>query len=196
MMRTMAVLVLVCIPLEIRANPQSYSPKHRAQIVEKSLRALRNTALDELRSWQGRVDRISAGLCDSPFHARNTRCLLKQAGRFCGVESSLQQERCALVMDILLTNKLSEQRFLDRRARYVLMEQSNFRAAMRKQLEFRYAQWVIGLSMSIEFSKHVPLPVRIDRYCERAGRDERLSWQRCVAATVWYIGTRDLKGTK
>jgi hypothetical protein len=72
-------------------------------------------------------------------------------------------------------------------------KQRDYRTALARELVRRHALLVAEFAMSRHFpgsrADSTALAVGIDGYCREIAGTRDLSWQHCVAAVVWFIGT-------
>jgi hypothetical protein len=96
------------------------------------------------------------------------------------------------VADVIVTNLLGERDFVDEPTRRALASRGEgFRRALGRELQRRYAELAAELALSAELAAD-DLPGAIDRFCVRRTRDVPITWPRCAAALVWYVGTTEL----
>jgi len=137
---------------------------------------------------------VERNQCQAPDESLHVGCLIEAATRSCAQGSAAQRAQCSRASDVIVTNRLSEKAFLPEDVRYQLMESHrDYRTALARELHRRYAILVAELSMSSYFpgtaASTTALAGGIEGYCREVSGTRALSWQYCVAAIAWFIGT-------
>ncbi len=172
-----------------------YGPNERVAYLRDTLAALEATDLAKLSDMAGYIDVMDRNECRSVYRRLRAQCLVEVAARACrGQRGRNRRRACKLVSDLTVTNKLSEDHFVNTTDRYLIMRQHrDFRERLRVELRRRYGSLVTEFSLSRHFDC-----ARDDRDCLAGGihdfcieyADTRsLSWQHCAAAMTWFIGT-------
>jgi hypothetical protein len=160
----------------------------RAAYVEELVRAVTVTG-DAARERDAVVAAVRLGArtsCRSAYGKPTVRCLLAVARDVCKGKPAT----CLRVADVAVTNLLAEDEWVDTSTRVQIMNASDdYRAAMDRELEKRYAPLAAEMSLAPGFATGDQLGASIDRFCVAYTSKRRLAWQRCVAAMVWYAGT-------
>ena len=126
-------------------------------------------------------------------------CLIQEAKRHCnGIRQAREKKYCHLYADILVVNRLSESTFLDRGEKYRIMRKyKNYQKQIGKELLYRYAAIVAEFKISGEIREswledelppNQKLALGIRNFCSDYSNRNKMSWQSCVGAVVWFIG--------
>lgn len=150
------------------------------------------------------ITAVERNNCRAPEQNLKVGCLLEAVAQNCRQRDAAARERCRRISDVIVTNRLSEPIFIPKDVRYNLLnEHRDFKLALSRELRAQYAIRVTELAMSRHFpgagASDAQLAAGIDGYCTDVSGTRELSWQYCVAAIVWFVGTEgsvDKKGTK
>ena len=172
-----------------------YERTDRIGYIQRMLDALRATDRTTLNNFRNYIHVVDQNRCRSAYTDLRTSCLLEAAKRNCYQKRGGRKARqkCRLVSDVIVTNKLGEKEFIDTQTKYRIMSaHKKYRQEVRKELWRRYAELVTEFSLS----GHYPgggdeLAAGIDGYCLRSMNQRGLSWQYCVAALAWFVGTSE-----
>ncbi len=181
-------------------RPRSVPPSgrsardERVAYVATLFDALRNTDADTLSNIDNYVYVVERNDCRSELLSLRVGCLIEASRRSCGPRRGIARDRCQLVSDVIVANRLSEEQFVPEDVRAQLMKRArDYRTEIRRDLLRRYAALVAELSMSRSFpgrrADDAALSAAVDAYCRKAPDAHGLSWQTCVAAIVWSIAT-------
>jgi hypothetical protein len=177
------------------AQTQNYRRERRAEHIAAVLQALRTMDQDARQNLLHYVHLLSQNACRGQSSSLRASCLIEAARQNCrAMTDPSQRSRCELVSDVLITNQLSEPLFIDNRTRYEIMNRSkDVREAILAELRRRYATLLAEYRLSRHYLPGSPrdaeLGARLDAYCVEYADQHVLSWQHCVAAVVWFIGT-------
>jgi len=132
--------------------------------------------------------------CQAPEQALRVGCLLEAAARNCKQAQGPARERCDRVSDVIVTNRLGEELFVPKDVRYEIMSKvKDYRTEIVRELDRRYAILVAELAMSPHFpgshADSTQLATSIDAYCHEVAGTRAMSWQYCIGAIVWFVGT-------
>jgi hypothetical protein len=197
-MNTLRGTILLCVLLaahsSVRAEPQ-YQRTQRVGYIQMLLEALRATDRTTLTNTRNYIYVIDRNRCRSAFTDLRTSCLLDAARRNCYQKRGGRKTRqtCRLVSDVIVTNKLGEKEFIDTQTKYRIMSaHKDYRQEIRNELWRRYAELVTEFSLSGFHRKDDgDLAAGIDGYCLQSVDPRGLSYQYCVAAMAWFIGTSE-----
>ncbi|HUH00756.1 MAG TPA: hypothetical protein VML75_02100 [Kofleriaceae bacterium] len=167
------------------AEPTSYGREPRVAYLERALGVLEAMAPSEVTALEDALQAGARNQCKASYGQPPVSCLVQVARTYCEARPVAERAACHLVADLALTNQLGESELVDERTRIKLMNASGgFRAAMRAELRARYA----GLTAEMTLTATGSTPAaRVDEFC--SGTRRTLTWQRCAAAIIWYIGT-------
>ena len=145
------------------------------------------------------VQAVAHSRCRSSHVSLKTECLIHEARGHCdAIGQHAERSYCHLYSDILVVNRLSEDSFLDRSEKYRIMAKyRDYRKQMGKELLYKYAAIVAEFKISGEieepwFGDELPtnqkLAVGIRTFCSEFSNRNKMSWQACAGAVVWFIG--------
>jgi hypothetical protein len=192
-----ALLLLALLWTPARADEPARPPPPREQriayitAVLEAIRASDPTALADATKYITAVERNK---CRAPEQSLRVGCLLEAVAQRCRQSDATARERCQRVSDVIVTNRLSEPVFVPKDVRYKLLnENRDYKVALARELHTQYASRVAEWAMSRHFpgtgASSAALAAGIDGYCGEIAGTRELSWQYCVAAIVWSIGT-------
>jgi hypothetical protein len=168
-----------------RAEAPSYGREQRVAYLEQALGAVRAMAPAEIAALEDALQAGARNRCKASYGQPPVSCLLQVANAYCQARPAAERPGCHLVADVALTNQLGESELVDERTRIKLMNASaGFRAAMRAELRARYAALAAEMTLTATGTRPAD---QIDELC--TGTRRTLTWQRCAAAIIWYIGT-------
>ena len=173
----------------------AYDRKNRIKYIESSLHALKKEDLKSVLDVVQYIAYIDRTMCRSSIESLKINCLLSAAKSNCREKSSdLLKKRCNFYSDIIVINKLSERKFISRRERYRMMKHSkNYRKTLLKELNRRYASVATDFSLTKRskcgHDDFNCLAKGINQFCLGYADFKDLSWQYCVGALTWFIGT-------
>jgi hypothetical protein len=142
------------------------------------------------------ITAVERNKCRAPEQSIRVGCLLEAVAQNCRQRDAASRERCQQISDVIVTNRLSEPIFIPKDVRYRLLnEQRDFKLALSRELRAQYALRVSEMMMSRHFTdaSEAALARGIDGYCSEVSGSRDLSWQYCVAAVVWFVGTEGAK---
>lgn len=173
-----------------------YLEKNRTAYIASVLRAFSKTKSQNLLNTYKYINVVDNNNCRSSLSDLRVECLLNFASKNCSEGSNTAlRDNCQLYSDIIVVNKLSEKTFLSRTERYKLTKTSgyDFRTAITNRLRQKYARLVTQFSLSKEANCDSGdfdcLAKGIDQFCLNYTNSQSLSWQYCMSASLWFIGT-------
>jgi len=181
--------------MEIAFAEEAFDKKNRIKYIDSSLQALKEEEPKTVLDVYQYITYINRTMCRSSIESLKINCLLSAAKSNCREKSSdLLKKRCNFYSDIIVINKLSEKKFISRRERYRMMKHSKgYRKTLLKELNRRYASVATDFSLTKrskcghdDFSC---LAKGINQFCIGYADFKDLSWQYCVGALTWFIGT-------
>ena len=186
---------LGCIILLSATLATPYQSVDRVGYIQRLLDAVKATDRSTLTNARNYIHVVDRNRCRSAYTDLRTSCLLEAAKRNCYQKRGGRKARrkCRLVSDVIVTNKLGEKEFIDTRTKYRIMSaHKEYRQEVRKELWRRYAELVTEFSLSGLYpGGDDGLAAGIDGYCLQSVDQRGLSWQYCVAALVWFVGTSE-----
>lgn len=175
---------------------EPYLKDNRVAYVENVLQAFRQTKLQKIFNTFSYINAVEKNNCRSTLSDLKVQCLLSFARKNCSAAGSARlQEICELYSDIIVVNKLSEHVFISRSERYHLTRNSNldFRTVLTNRLRQKYGKLVTQYTLtSWSDCKKDDLKcvaAGLDQFCLDYTNSNSLSWQYCMSASLWFIGT-------
>ncbi|WP_144394679.1 hypothetical protein [Pleionea sediminis] len=191
---TPLILLVFCGLLAAETMP--YQQQSRIDYIEKVLVAITSAQekdIDNVNSYINVVDRNN---CASNLSSLRTQCLIQYAMDNCkSLRSQKKKLNCELYSDIIVVNKLSEVVFIPRSERYQILKNNtgNSRQIIVNRLEQKYSRLVTQFSLTPEANckgdDYQCLAQGLDKFCLDYTNQKSLSWQYCMSAIVWFIGT-------
>jgi hypothetical protein len=177
------------------APPGDARPAYIAGLLD----AIAGTAAAALANTSNYVYVVERNKCQAADDSLRVGCVVTAAVRNCTQGDAAARDQCRRVSDVIATNRLAEPAFVPDDVRYQIMDgHRDYRGALGRELHRRYALLVAEFSMSRHFpgsaAGSAALAAGLDAYCRDVAGTRELSWQYCVAAAVWFIGT-DGRGT-
>ena len=201
-----ALIIVACMVAVARAEPPAAAARRDARVayIAQALEAIRASDPTTVADTAKYITAVERNNCRAPEQNLRLGCLLEAVAQNCRQRDAAARERCQRVSDVVVTNRLSEPVFIPKDVRYKLLDENrDFRLALARELRAQYAVRVAELTMSRHFpgaaASDGALATAIDGYCTDVAGTRELSWQYCVAAIVWYVGTEPAvvrKGTR
>ncbi len=196
-MRLPSVFVLAWLLLgKVMAAEQPYLEQSRRDYIASALQAFFEAGELEIANTQEYLDVAERNSCRASNSDLRTDCLLSYAARNCdAVANQRNAANCQFYSDVMVVNKLSQDAFITRSERYRILSSnsSDGRGAIEGRLQQKYARLVAHFSLTdaancgnTDFSC---LARSLDRFCLDYANTQSLSWQHCVGAAVWFMGT-------
>jgi hypothetical protein len=209
-LRVIRAPAIAAVLLVLATGVGTAQPLPRVEHVSRALAAVRGLG----PAGRDRLDRelyaAARAQCRADTAMPAVTCLIAAARRVCATETAEAAEtdraRCEAAADVVVTNLRASKAMVDEATRLRLARGStDYRAALAAQLRRRYAilaaELVLrGASPAREAAAIDPLASQIDELCAHRDREihacapgdtacvASLSWSRCVAALVWFIG--------
>lgn len=175
---------------------QPYLDANRIAYAGKTLRAFNATSMQKLLNAYRYISVVDYNNCRSSISGLRVECLLSYAHKNCeAIRNTQSRENCELYSDVIVVNKLSERVFINRTERYRISKIAgyDFRTAFRQRLQQKYARIVTQFSLSeaanCDASDIDCLAKGLDQFCLDYTNSQSLSWQYCMSASLWFIGT-------
>ena len=181
------------------AQASMYEEPRLQKYIEDTLDAIVKADSNALTNADEYVQAIAQSRCSSSRLALRMECLIQETKRYCNASrQATEQKDCHLYTDILVVNRLSEGAFLNSSEKYRIMSKyKDYRKQIGKELLYKYAAIVAEFKISGEleeswFAEELPpnqkLAVGIRNFCSAFSNRNKISWQSCVGAVVWFIG--------
>ncbi len=190
-----SLLILLTVGSSCYAN-KPYLEKNRVAYVSKVLQAFDETTMHNILNTYSYINVVEKNNCRSSMSDLKAGCLQSYAEKSCReTGSSDLKGNCELYSDIIIVNKLSENIFVDRTERYHMLKNTShdFRTAMASRLQQKYARIVTHFSLTqgadCDSKDFKCLAKALDQFCLDYTNTQSLSWQYCMSASLWFIGT-------
>lgn len=175
---------------------EPYLQRNRIAYAEHVLDAFRQTKLQKIFNTFSYINAVERNNCRSALSDLKVQCLLSFAKTNCNAAGDGKaQKNCELYSDIIIVNKLSERVFINRSERYHLTRNSreDFRTVLSRRLQQKYGKLVAQFTLTpwSECKKDDTgcLAAGLDQFCLDYTNSKSLSWQYCMSASLWFIGT-------
>jgi len=173
-----------------------YLEENRVNYISKVLQSFSETPNNRLSNTYSYINVIENNNCRSSLSDLKVECLLSFAKNSCGeLRDTKSKNNCELYSDIIVVNKLSEKTFVNRTERYRMLKNTSydFRTAMANRLQQKYARIVMEFYLTKESdcdnNNFNCLAKGLDQFCLNYTNTNSLSWQYCMSASIWFIGT-------
>jgi len=195
-------LIIAIASLLVSSNcyaSKPYLEKNRVAYISKVLQAFNETKIHKILNTYSYINVIDNNNCRSSLSDLRAECLLSYAKDNCRETGSAElRNNCELYSDIIVANKLSEKTFINRTERGRMLKNTdyNFRTAMANRLQQKYARIVTRFLLTkgadCDNDDFECLARGLDLFCLDYTNTQSLSWQYCMSASLWFIGTSKL----
>ena len=171
-----------------------YEPASRGEYVRQIITAFKNTSRQDLTNIYQTVSLIEKNQCKSLFDNLTLSCLEVEITKNCnGIQGGFKRD-CPLVSDVIIVNRVNEKYFVTANEKIKISENNaNYGAALGQALRRRYSllatEFIFLSSRACKESDASCLAGEINEYCTKNADSKSLSWQSCVSALAWFIGT-------
>jgi len=173
-----------------------YLDENRVAYVSSVLQAFSETPLQDILNTFRYISVVDNNNCRSSLSDLRAQCLLSFAKKNCNETSGAEaKENCELYSDVVIVNQLSEKAFINRTERYRILKNADYdhRTAIANRLQQKYAKIVTQFSLTeaanCDNENYACLAKGLDQFCMDYTNSQSLSWQYCISATLWFIGT-------
>lgn len=180
----------------VSATDKPYLTQDRVNYVEQVLSAIVNANIQSIYNTQSYINVVDRNNCTSSLSNLRAECLIQSASSNCqGLRSVSDKTQCELYSDIIVVNKLSENVFIPRSERYRILKNNtgDTREVIVNRLEQKYSRLVTQFSLSpmaeCDSGDYRCLAEGLDTFCIEYSNKKDLSWQYCMSAIAWFIGT-------
>lgn len=197
------VFLLLCFLLFMTSSllaKEIYTQPQRIKYLENVISSMRNTSLKTLEDAYEFLALVEKNQCRSSLERLRVMCLIESATKNCQARSTKSlRNQCKYYSDIAMINRFSEERLIPARKRYDIMrDHKDYRTHFLRELSYQQAVLATEFNLSQHLkcdSKRVHcLAKGIDQFCLEYSDKHSLSWQYCMGALVWFIGTTKRKG--
>lgn len=194
------LLLLVAVSADSqtgKSKAQPYLEDGRVSYISGALQAFNTTKLQRIHNTESYINAIDRNNCQSNLSSLRSECMLNYAKENCqSLRGKQAKNACQHYSDIIIVNKLSESNFIDKSERYRIAKNAadgDIRKAMSTRLQQKYARIVTQYALSSWSdcgAEDMPCQASgVDKFCLDYTNRESLSWQYCVGAMVWFMGT-------
>lgn len=191
--------LLILLGLSVSYNSYADKPylqKNRVSYVSKVLKAFSETPVNTIFNTYSYINVIENNNCRSSLSDLKVECLLSYTKNNCKETRSVKsRSNCELYSDIIVVNKISEKTFVNRSERYRMLRNTNydFRTAMSNRLQQKYSrivtEYYLTRGENCGDKDFYCLASGLDQFCLGYTNTHSLSWQYCMSASLWFIGT-------
>jgi hypothetical protein len=169
--------------------PRPYRTELRVAHIKGLLVALRDTPPAALQQGIDYARAMERGACSAGAERLRVECLLVAMQRYCHDRSEGDARHCPLMMDLVVSNLLADERLIPRERRYQIIRGNvDYRPALARELHR------IQGALAVDFRLHAgdaeeegAMAANIDRYCLMSADETKLAYQTCVSSLVWFI---------
>ena len=194
----LVLAVLLGAAVRPAAANEPYLEESRQAYIAGVLAAFDRASAHEIANTYEYISVAERNHCQSGISDLRTDCLLSYARKNCETAGSAERlKTCELYSDVIVINKLSTKSFINRTERYRMLTDNDvdFREAMTNRLLQKYArivtQFFLTNGAACRADDFDCLSQGLDRFCVDYANTQNLSWQYCVGASVWFIGTTE-----
>jgi len=173
-----------------------YLENNRVAYTSKVLQAFNESTLQNIYNTYSYIEVVDKNSCRSRLSDLRAVCLLSLAKKYCRQTGNNKfKDDCELYSDIIVVNKLSENTFVNRSERYSMLENTSedYRTVMANKLQQKYARIITHFSLTTgsdcRNNDFNCLARGLDKFCLDYTNTQSLSWQYCMSASLWFIGT-------
>ena len=192
--------LLVCFIVLIFSShsyaEKPYLEENRVDYIAKVLQAFNNTRVTDIFNTYSYITVVENNNCRSSSSNLKIECLLSYAKSNCEeIRNAKLRDSCELYSDIIIVNKLSEKIFVTRTERYRMLRNTSYdyRTAMASRLQQKYSrivtEYYLTKGSECGDEEFDCLAKGLDQFCLDYTNSHSLSWQYCMSATLWFIGT-------
>jgi hypothetical protein len=177
--------MLAFAPVGAGEPARTYAERARVTYIANALAALAESPPDATREIAQYARSLARGACSSGAQRLRVECLVVASQRFCRDKAQPEARRCALVIDIVTSNVLADERLVPPATRYAIMrDNKDYRRALAHEL--RRAQGALVVDYRLHADRPED-PASIDRHCLAAADATSLPYPMCVSSLVWFM---------
>lgn len=190
-----AIGALLVAPASTGAEPtRTHHAEARVAHIEAALAALAATEPADLGHATDYARAMARGACAAGTTRLRVECLMVAADRYCRARQTASADadvkRCRLVLDVLASNVLADERLVSSERRWqILRASADHRRALAAELRRIQAALAVDFRLATGVAAdRAALAKSIDRYCLAAVDETHLPYPICVASLVSFIG--------
>jgi hypothetical protein len=191
---TRALLLTTALLVASPAAPadETHRADQRVAHISSALSALRQTPPEALQQQTDYAHLLARGACSSSVPRLKVECLMTASRRYCRKNTGPDTQRCALDMDVIVSNLLGDVELVSIDKRYQIMTHyKDYRRELARELRRLQGALAVDFRMrsAATTDDDTELARKIDHYCLATTDENNLPWQTCVSSLVWFIGT-------
>jgi hypothetical protein len=193
---SVAILWVLALPAALPSDKgprATHGTDQRIAHIEAALLCVRETPAESRGHAYEYARVLEQGTCASAVERLKVDCLITAARRYCRRRPAAEIQRCAMVMDVVVSNVLAGQRLIPAEKRYEIMRRSrDYKREIAEEL--RRLQGGLAVDFRLrnpESASDAALASSIDRFCSETADDTNLAWQACASSLVWFIATSE-----
>jgi hypothetical protein len=169
--------------------PRPFGVESRAAHIAGALNAVAEASPIALKEGLDYARVLDRGACSGGAQRLRVECLVVAVQRYCRDRGEVEARRCALYMDVIVSNVLADRRLIPPDRRYqIVRENADYRPALARELRRIQGTLAVDFRLRTGDAEDVPtMALNIDRYCLAGVDDARFPYQACVSALVWFI---------
>jgi hypothetical protein len=177
----------------------NYSWEQRTQYINRVFRAFEKAGYKIAPNAQEFLRTQSQYSCAAQTEQLKIQCLIQQATANCSTFRGGDTGSCELISDVIVSNIIEERSFIDRdELTKILSSEHSSRSQLMTAINGRYARLTADFLSATKgqcINPNAPcFAQQIDRFCNDRANTKKVSWQGCVGALIWFIGS-NLKPT-
>ena len=189
-LRALLVGALVAVSVPGAADPpKPFGVEARVAHIAGALAAVAEASPAALKEGLDYARVLDRGACSAGAQRLRVECLIVAVQRYCHDRGEAEARRCALYMDVVVSNALADRRLIPPERRYQIVRANpDYRPALAR--EVRRIQGTLAVDFRLqtgEAKDNATLAANIDRYCLAGVDDALFSYQACVSSLVWFI---------
>jgi hypothetical protein len=169
--------------------PKPFGVEARVAHIAGALTAVAEASPVALKEGLDYARVLDRGACSGGAQRLRVECLIIAVGRYCHDRPEGDAARCALYMDVVISNVLADRRLIPPAKRYqIVRENQDYRPALAR--EVRRIEGILAVDFRLQTGDTADIPkmaANIDRYCLSGVDDAKFSYQACVSSLVWFI---------
>jgi hypothetical protein len=169
--------------------PAPFGEQARVSHIAGALAAVAEATPAALKEGADYARVLERGACSAGAERLKAQCLRIAVERYCRDRPGDDAPRCALYMDVVVSNVLADPRLIPPEKRYTIIRTNvDYRPALADEL--RRIQGTLAVDFRLregEGRDRPALAAEIDHYCLGDARPAAFSYPACVSSLVWFI---------